>query len=127
MKTGKEEIVGLLVALRRYVEHDEVAEWRRWAALTERMAAELSLVPGLTALAEPTQADGRPVPMTVVVVEEAVYGRSAVEIVRAFEALDPIVMLGDHEAERGILRLDPENLDETSAGFVVEAFRSLAP
>ena len=33
----------------------------------------------------------------------------------AFAAMDPIVMLGDHDAEAGILRLDPENLDETSA------------
>ena len=122
MKTGKEEIVGLLVALRRYAERDEADERRRWAALTDRLAAELGRVPGLTAHAEPAQTDGRPVPMTVVRVDQRAYGRTAVEVVRAFEALDPIVMVGDHDAGAGIIRLDPENLDEAAADAVIEAF-----
>jgi D-glucosaminate-6-phosphate ammonia-lyase len=126
MKTGKEEIVGLLVALRRYADSDEAAVTRRWTTVTERMAAELATIPGLTARAEPTQVDGRPVPMTIVTVDEATFGRSAVEVVRAFEAMDPIVMLADHDAERGVLRLDPENLDQTSADKVIEAFRTVA-
>ncbi len=124
MKTGKEEIVGLLVALRRYADRDEAAERRRWLTLTDRLAVGLAQIPGLTCVVEPAQADGRPVPMTVVRVDAGAYGRTAVELVRAFETLDPIVMLGDHEAETGILRLDPENLDETAVDAVIEAFRS---
>lgn len=126
MKTGKEEIVGLLVALRRYTEHDEAAMQQRWVSLTGRMAAELGRFDGLTARAEPAQADGRPVPMTVVSVDGTAFGHTAIQVVRAFETMDPIVMVGDHDAARGILRLDPENLDEGSAGLVVEAFRRLA-
>jgi L-seryl-tRNA(Ser) seleniumtransferase len=126
MKTGKEEIVGLLVALRRYVERDEMAELRRWTSITERLAAELGRIPGLTTRAEPAQADGRPVPMTVVTVDGDLFGRTAVDVVRAFETMDPIVMLGDHDAERGILRLDPENLDEAAVDLLIDAFRRSA-
>ena len=126
MKTGKEEIVGLLVALRRYAERDEADERRRWATLTDRLAAELGRIPGLTARAEPAQADGRPVPMTVVRVDEGAYGRTAVEVVQAFEAFNPIVMVGDHDAGAGIIRLDPENLDEATTDAVIEAFRRCA-
>jgi D-glucosaminate-6-phosphate ammonia-lyase len=126
MKTGKEEIVGLLVALDRYAERDEVAEGRRWSALTESLAAELGRIPGLAARSEAAQADGRPVPMTIVTVDADAFGRTAVEIVRTFETMDPIVMLGDHDAERGILRLDPENLDVASAEVIVDAFRRAA-
>lgn len=126
MKTGKEEIVGLLVALRRYAGHDEGARRDRWAALTERLAAEIRTIPGLTARAEPTQFDGRPVPMTIVTVHPLEYSRTAVELVRAFEALDPIILLGDHDAETGVLRLDPENLDEATATALIEAFRRFA-
>jgi len=127
MKTGKEEIVGLLVALRDYAERDEAAERRRWVALTDELAGQLALIPGLATRTEPAQADGRPVPMTIVCVDPDVYGRTAVEVVRAFETADPIVMLGDHEAEAGILRLDPENLDEDAVTAIVEAFRRVAP
>ncbi len=122
MKTGKEEIVGLLVALRHYAARDESEERRRWEALTSRLAELLSGVPGLSAWTEPAQADGRPVPMTGLRVDPDVYGRTAVELVTAFEAQDPIIMLADHEAEAGILRLDPENLDEDAVAAIVEAF-----
>ncbi len=126
MKTGKEEIVGLLVALRRYVAHDEEARRGRWVTLTERLAAGIGAIPGLTARAEPTQSGGRPVPMTIVTVDPGGYGRTAVELVRAFEALDPIIMLGDHDSEAGVLRLDPENLDESTVTALIEAFRRCA-
>jgi D-glucosaminate-6-phosphate ammonia-lyase len=126
MKTGKEEIVGLMVALQLYAERDEGAERRRWTALTDRLATDLAQIPGLTTRTEPAQADGRPVPMAIVVVDPEAYGRTAIELVRAFEALDPIVMLGDHEAEAGILRLDPENLDEGTVVALVDAFRRCA-
>ena len=45
MKTGKEEIAGLLVALDRYAARDEVAEGARWAAITEHLAAGLRGTP----------------------------------------------------------------------------------
>ena len=65
--------------------------------------------------------------MTIVCVDEGVYGRSAVDVVRAFAAADPIVVVADHEAEAGIIRLDPENLDEPSVDAVVAAFQSARP
>jgi D-glucosaminate-6-phosphate ammonia-lyase len=126
MKTGKEEIVGLLVALRRYADRDEAAERRRWQELTDRLATELSAIPGLTARTEPAQADGRPVPMTVVRVDADRFGATAVQAVNALATRDPIVMLADHEAEAGILRLDPENLDNAGVSMVVAAFRETA-
>ena len=126
MKTGKEEIVGLLVALERYAARDEASERRGWDDLTGRLAAGLAQIPGLTTRIESAQADGRPVPMTVVEVDGRAYGRTAVEVVKAFEARDPIIMLGDHEAEAGLLRLDPENLDTAGVAGVVAAFGELA-
>lgn len=122
MKTGKEEIVGLLVALERYADRDEAVEMQRWADVARRLAAGLAAIPGLAIRIEPTQADGRAVPMTVVQVDERAYGRSAVALVQAFEARDPIIMLGDHEAEMGVLRLDPENLDMAGVAEIVAAF-----
>jgi D-glucosaminate-6-phosphate ammonia-lyase len=124
MKTGKEEIVGLLVALDRYAARDEMAEGQRWAAIADHLAAGLAGIPGLSVRREPTQADGRPVPMTIVTIDPTAYELTAVELVRRFGARDPIVMVGDHDVEANILRLDPENLDMAGADAVIAAFRS---
>ena len=45
MKTGKEEIVGLLVALERYADLDEAAETARWTAVADRLAGGLDRDP----------------------------------------------------------------------------------
>lgn len=124
MKTGKEEIVGLLVALERYAALDEAAEARRWATLVERLAAGLEGVPGLGVRTEPAQADGRPVPAVVVTVDAVAFELTAVELVGRLAARNPIVMVGDHEAEAGIVRLDPENLDDAGVDEVIAAFRA---
>jgi L-seryl-tRNA(Ser) seleniumtransferase len=123
MKTGKEEIVGLLVALERYAARDEDAEMARWTSVTERLAAGLAEIPGLSVRTAPTQ-DGRPVPITIVTVDPVAFELSAVELVRRFGARDPIIMVGDHDAEKGVLRLDPENLDLAAADAVIGAFRT---
>ena len=124
MKTGKEEIVGLLVALERYVARDEDGERQRWVALAERIATGLRGIPGLAVRVDPAQADGRPVPMTIVTVDAEAYELSAVDLVRRLAGRDPIVMVGDHDAEAGVIRLDPENLDDAGADEVIAAFRS---
>jgi len=124
MKTGKEEIVGLLVALERYADLDEAAETARWTAVADRLAGGLTGIPGLTVRRDSTQADGRPVPMTIVTVDPVAYEVSAVELVRRFAGRDPIVMVGDHDAEANVVRLDPENLDMAGADEVIAAFRT---
>src|SRR5262249_61081947 len=52
MKVGKEEIVGLLAAVERFVALDHDAEWRSWEARTSHLVAELSKVPGVAARRE---------------------------------------------------------------------------
>ena len=49
MKVGKEEIVGLVVALDRYVERDVEAWVSGWSEMAVRIADALADVPGLTA------------------------------------------------------------------------------
>jgi L-seryl-tRNA(Ser) seleniumtransferase len=50
MKVGKEEIVGLIVALERYAKSDHAAEAERWNARARRIVAELQGIAGLTAV-----------------------------------------------------------------------------
>lgn len=126
MKAGKEEIAGLLVALERYLTRDEAAERQRCADICAGLAAGLATIPGLATSVEAESPEGRPVPATVVAVDPVRFGRSAVELVRALEDMDPIVMVADHEANGGVLRLDPENLTAGDVDRLVDAFRRCA-
>lgn len=49
MKVGKEEIVGLVAALERYVKTDHAADMERWNARARRIADRLQGIRGLTA------------------------------------------------------------------------------
>lgn len=49
MKVGKEEIVGLIVALEHFVKSDHMAEMERWNARARRIVERLQGIPGLTA------------------------------------------------------------------------------
>ena len=49
MKVGKEEIIGLIVALNRYENLDHAAEREGWKAKAEYVAAELQGIDGFTA------------------------------------------------------------------------------
>jgi L-seryl-tRNA(Ser) seleniumtransferase len=126
MKAGKEEIVGLLVALERYLARDEAAEVARWLRLAEELTVALAEIPGLATWTEPVSPPDRPVARVGVRVDPAAYGRTATEIVQAFEQRDPIIMVADHASADGILRLDVENLRDQEVQAVVSAFGDLA-
>jgi seryl-tRNA(Sec) selenium transferase len=48
MKVGKEEVIGLIVALERFVAQDHAAEMARWDARARRIVQRLQGIPGLT-------------------------------------------------------------------------------
>jgi D-glucosaminate-6-phosphate ammonia-lyase len=49
MKVGKEEIVGLLAAVERFVDLDHATEWHGWERHAAEMIAILAEIPGMTA------------------------------------------------------------------------------
>jgi seryl-tRNA(Sec) selenium transferase len=50
MKVGREEVVGMLVAIERWVKGDRAAEWAGWVKQAEVIAAAAERVPGVTAV-----------------------------------------------------------------------------
>jgi L-seryl-tRNA(Ser) seleniumtransferase len=49
MKVGREEMVGMLVAVESWVKRDHEAEWKQWVARCRYIADRVSKVPGVTA------------------------------------------------------------------------------
>jgi len=103
-KAGKEEIVGLLVALERFAAADDIAANaaldRRLAALAKRLAG----VNGLAIRPMSAQETGR-----VPALELKLDG-DALDVSRRLQARDVPVHLSERRAAQGILILDPQVL-----------------
>ena len=49
MKVGREEMIGMLVAVENWVTRDHAAEWKQWVGRCEYIADQASKIPGVTA------------------------------------------------------------------------------
>ena len=49
MKVGREEMIGMLVAVESWVKRDHAAEWKGWVARCDYIADRASKIPGVTA------------------------------------------------------------------------------
>lgn len=99
-KAGKEEIVGLLTALDRFVTADDAADNARLEARLKAIAAGLD---GHTVTLVPASVTGR-VPVLEIAVPEAL------AVSARLQRGDPPVHLSERHASRGVLTLDPQVL-----------------
>ncbi len=49
MKIGREEVVGMVVAVESWVKRDHDAEWKKWTARMDHIAARVTKIPGVSA------------------------------------------------------------------------------
>jgi len=49
MKVGREEMIGMLVAVENWVKRDHAAEWKQWVSRCDYIADRVSKIPGVTA------------------------------------------------------------------------------
>ena len=47
-KVGKEEAIGMLMAVEMWVKRDHDAEWKRWTSWLDHIATRVSTIPGVT-------------------------------------------------------------------------------
>jgi len=98
-KVGREEVVGLLTALRRYVARDHAAEAARWRRLAQRMAAGLVGLPGVEATYNDGGEHGR---ATVrVQLDEHRVGVTAIDLINRLSDGDPIIAVQQGGVDRG--------------------------
>jgi D-glucosaminate-6-phosphate ammonia-lyase len=119
-KVGKEEIVGLIVALERFCEADDGAAN---AALGERLrviAEALTDCPGIGARVKPAAETGR------VPVLELSLDSDALAFSRALQRGDPPIHLSERHATRGILLIDPQALQPDDDAEIARAIRALS-
>ncbi|WP_144185469.1 aminotransferase class V-fold PLP-dependent enzyme [Elioraea rosea] len=116
-KAGKEEIIGLLVALERFASADEAAET---AALEARLRAIAARLDGLNSVRATLSHSGR-APVLVVALEPPTRAASAVA---ALLSQDPPVHVGERRVAEGVLLVDPQSLqpeDDTTLAAAIRA------
>jgi len=110
MKVGKEEIVGLLVALQRYVREDHDAIRAGWVDKLEAIRTKLRGVDGLSITIVQTPAAGMAVPYALVELDEHTLGLTAYELLRRLQECDPPVYLNEELAWQGAVTINPMTL-----------------
>jgi L-seryl-tRNA(Ser) seleniumtransferase len=120
-KVSKEEIVGLLTALKLFAAgayDEEVAGYRR---RLERIAAALSGAPVTCMIHD--RDDGESFPLLDITVDEDAAGRSAFDICAALRAGSPPVYPGHGKLAQGTLVVNPLHLDDASADALARRVR----
>ncbi|EWC64472.1 L-seryl-tRNA(Sec) selenium transferase-related protein [Actinokineospora spheciospongiae] len=124
MKVGKENLLGLLQAVREYI---AVPERERAAAQRERMtklAARLDGLPGLSASIVQDDS-GRMIHRVLLEIDPVAAGRSPERLVEEMVSGEPAIHLRDFKLHVGLLEVDPRALSADGEEELVRRFTEL--
>jgi uncharacterized pyridoxal phosphate-dependent enzyme len=121
MKVGKEEIVGLVAAVDRYLALDHAAVMARWERQVDLLVRALSDVPGLRAKRVcPADPGIQPVGIPRVYVDWDPPLPPPHDVVRRLRTADPAVVVGERTTG---LALNPQTLEEGEEEIVALSLR----
>jgi D-glucosaminate-6-phosphate ammonia-lyase len=100
LKVGKEEIIGLLAAVERYVKLDHAAEWRSWETRAAEMIDLFAPIPGISVRRDVPEIANHS-PHVVIEWSQGHCALTAEEIVRGLRAGDPPIAVL-REGERAL-------------------------
>jgi D-glucosaminate-6-phosphate ammonia-lyase len=118
-KVGKEEIVGLLAALRLFVEEDAGTRRARWLGLMQELAAGLAGLGG----AETRVLEGE-VPEVVLELQPSARV-GALELMHRLETGTPAIFADPFAVHEGRVRFGPMSLKDGEAALIVERIRAI--
>jgi L-seryl-tRNA(Ser) seleniumtransferase len=123
MKVGREEIVGLITALRRFAAGSDEADLARWNSLLDAVEPFLADLPGVT-LTRIIPAR-RPIPLLHLDIDARAVGLSAYEVSNRLLSGEPAVAVSESYAEMGRLTVNPHGLTAEEAETVGRRLREV--
>lgn len=111
MKVGKEDIVGLITALKGFLEEDEDTLLAEWNDRAERITAGLD---------ESDALEVKRSGMTVIARLTGTANRSALELIRVLRDEDPRVWVGENRTHLNEFTVKPQALSDEEADYLVE-------
>ena len=103
MKVGREEMIGMLVAVESWVKRDHAAEWKEWVGRCEHIADGVAGIAGVTAIVqrEPGVSLSNRSPRVVVRWESQALGLTGGDAVRVLDAGEPRIAVSAVGRARG--------------------------
>jgi L-seryl-tRNA(Ser) seleniumtransferase len=106
MKVGKEEAIGMLMAVEMWMRRDHEAEWKEWTSWLEYVGSRVAAVPGVTtSIVQPKGLSNR-MPSLRVLWDRGRLGVAGESVVRALYDGTPRVAVfparGDDDAQTGV-------------------------
>jgi D-glucosaminate-6-phosphate ammonia-lyase len=124
LKVGKEEIVGLMVALEAYVNRDHAAERKQWIAMLEEIAAALEGVPGVS-IDLGGKKTASTVPVAVISLDETVIEQSVEDVINKLIEGDPAVGVSQGHVDQRAIGINPMVLQPGEAEIVGRRLREV--
>lgn len=124
MKVGKEEIMGLLAAVERYLTLDHDARAQSCETTVQLWSEALNVIPGFTAVRTFPNEAGQPLPRCLLAVDAAQAGITRDEVVKQLLNGTPAVVV-DAPGEDGI-HLNPMTLEAGEAEIVLARLVEIA-
>jgi len=123
-KVGKEEIVGLLTALRLFVEEDPAVRHQRWLDKMTALVQECGTLAHATAevVADRKRVE---VPTVRLTLDEESAGLSALELVRALEEGTPSIAANPTYVQEGVVVFGPMCLRSGEESAIAARLRAL--
>jgi L-seryl-tRNA(Ser) seleniumtransferase len=123
-KAGKEEIVGLVTALKLYVARDHAAEIARCTAQVTTIVNALAAMPHVTAEIIPSSESGSPFPLARIRIDQQALNMTGHTFILALKQGEPAIHPLERELEQGAVVIHPFGLqpgdDELIAARVQE-------
>src|SRR5262245_12403703 len=95
MKVGREEMVGMLIAVENWVKRDHAAEWKHWIARCDYIAGQVTKIAGVTAdvQREPEETLSNRSPRVTIKWDTRAPGVTGPEVQRLLDTADPRIAL----------------------------------
>jgi L-seryl-tRNA(Ser) seleniumtransferase len=123
MKVGKEELVGLMAAVRWYLDQDHNAIMQSYEEQVQRVISKLDCVQGITVTRSFPSEAGQPMPRADVQLDENILGITRDELQELLRNGDPSIFLSP-AGKQGVY-LNPQTLKVGEVDIIIQRIREI--
>lgn len=116
MKVGREEVAGLITALRRYVSGNDISDSVYWCSVLDIIQPMIDGISGVRI--ERSQSTSKPIPTLSVHLDQNLLGCSGYQLVNMLLESDPPIAVGESYADLNIIVINPQGLTEVEADIL---------